>query len=379
MAKRKRKLKRKILIRRIQLGAVLALLLGLIVYFAVSCRGGRDQPEELESPLDSTQQEQQDEQSAEPRQIVDPTTPYDYDRVAQELEQLRQTYPELISVFSFGESVEGRELLAAAVGSGEITVVLTGAIHGNESFATNFLMYLLDGYAYGWATDQQLGDWSYRELLQNVRLVVAPMLNPDGVNISLYGPEAAADPESILEMDTTGTDYSYWKSNANGVDINRNFPYNWSEYNETQWPALRYYVGPYAASEPETRAIMSLLEVTEPDALLDFHIYGEVVYWNDTLSGQHEEDHRELAEQIMELTGYGDAGEEEVDDFAGYLSNYARGVYGIFAATVELTPEQDYPVEEFYDAVEQVYPIGLLVADYLCSEQQAPALQESSG
>lgn len=102
------------------------------------------------------------------------------------------------------------------------------------------------------------------------------MLNPDGVNIAINGPEASLHPGKVKSMDLTGTQYSNWKSNSNGVDLNRNYPFNWnSEISNTTNSAARYYPGPYAASEPETRAMIAFLENTDFCMLVDFHIYIE--------------------------------------------------------------------------------------------------------
>ena len=48
-------------------------------------------------------------------------------------------------------------------------------------------------------------------------------------------------------------------TNSNGVDINRNFPFNWWQANYDRTPGARYYHGPEAASESETRAMVKLL------------------------------------------------------------------------------------------------------------------------
>ncbi len=306
-----------------------------------------------------------------PHYVVNPYTPYDHERVMSETAELAASYPGLIETRVIGHSVEGRELVALKLGYGDKTIILNGAIHGCESFGTNFLMYLIDRYAYGYATDAEYEGYSYRELLDEVSFIIVPMLNPDGVNIAQNGAEAAADPASIRSMDMTGTGYYAWKANADGVDLNRNFPYNWSRFNYVQWPALRYYVGPSANSEPETRAMVSLLASENFCLLADFHSYGETLYWTDNLSEQYYDEHRELAELIMSSVGYDDAGVEDVDEFAGYLSNYARGVYGVFSATVELTPYFGYPVSEFDAAAEQVYPIGLIMADYAIEHDSA--------
>lgn len=48
-----------------------------------------------------------------------------------------------------------------------------------------------------------------------------------------------------------------WKANARGVDLNRNYPVSYRA--RYQKRGSEGYTGTHAASEPETRAILSLL------------------------------------------------------------------------------------------------------------------------
>jgi len=63
------------------------------------------------------------------------------------------------------------------------------------------------------------------------------------------------------------------RTNARGVDLNRNFPSRWQRSKSK----TLYFSGVKAASEPETRELMAFLGNVQPTAVISFHqAYGMV-------------------------------------------------------------------------------------------------------
>jgi murein peptide amidase A len=141
-----------------------------------------------------------------------------------------ETRPAVLEVDVIGKSVAGRRIRAWHLGQrqeefGEDipTVVLISTMHGNERATQQILESLRDGAP-----------------VYEVDLWVVPVYNPDG-----------------LARNT--------RKNARGVDLNRNYPYDWADLDGN------YESGPRPASEPETRATMKFLTKVRPDYILSFH------------------------------------------------------------------------------------------------------------
>jgi protein MpaA len=149
-----------------------------------------------------------------------------------------------------GHSVRGRPIVARVLGSASATrrVLLVGCIHGNECAGRAILAAL-----------------ERRPVRAGVELWLVPSMNPDG--------EAA---------DT--------RQNADGVDLNRNFPYQWHAGG-----GATYYAGRHPSSEPETRAAMRLIRRVEPAVTIWYHQHEDLV---DMAGGD-----RGVARRYAELSG----------------------------------------------------------------------------
>lgn len=188
-----------------------------------------------------------------------------------------------------GKSVWGRNLYAVKVGGGSPVGLAQYAIHGRE-FITTELAFL----------HAKVGVFQGS-------LWVLPLVNPDGALLSERGLCATPNEEKerLLALNGGNKDFSLWKANANGVDLNVNFPAKWGEGTKnTRLAGAENYIGEKPFSEPETRALQLFTEQIKPDYTVSYHTKGEEIYWwffQDEARRQRDE---KLALALSQATGY---------------------------------------------------------------------------
>jgi murein peptide amidase A len=131
-----------------------------------------------------------------------------------------------------GHSVKGRPIVALVRGADDSPrkILVVGCIHGNECAGLAIVSAL-----------------ARSKPAKGVQLWLVPEMNPDGT--------------------AAGT-----RQNADGVDLNRNFPYQWAPIRDPT-----YYSGPRPLSEPETRAAVELIRRVRPAVTIWYHQHQDLV------------------------------------------------------------------------------------------------------
>lgn len=121
-------------------------------------------------------------------------------------------------------------------------------------------------------------------LSREVTLWIVPMVNPDGVELVQNGlNEAHPRYEELRSLNPDGADYSGWKANINGVDLNDQFPAHWEEEVRRRGhdgPGPRDYPGLAPLSEPEAKAVYDFTIKQQFAMVLALHTQGQEIYWN---------------------------------------------------------------------------------------------------
>ena len=188
---------------------------------------------------------------------------------------------------SIGRSVEGRSIEAYTFSGGTGGTLVLGGMHGDEPKGVYVARRLIG----------RLGSE-----VEASAIVIVPVVNPDGYHLRR-------------------------RCSANGVDLNRNFP-------TADWSAglrrSRNYPGPSEASEPETQAIIELIDTVQPVRIVTIHSINRHRECNN-----NDGPARALADEMAKHNGY------PVTDSIGYptpgsFGTWAGGEGRIPTVTLEL-------------------------------------------
>ncbi|XP_048267587.1 carboxypeptidase B isoform X1 [Bombus terrestris] len=176
------------------------------------------------------------------------------------LDYLAETFPDVCSVVSIGNSVEGRPLKVLRISNGKANAPalwIDGGIHAREWISPAAVTYVINHLV---ENSEDLEADYY----------ILPVVNPDG-------------------YEHTFTRDRLWRKNrrrsvgslCTGVDLNRNFGYRWGGMGTSKDPCREIYAGSGPFSEPETNAIRYFFEASAANfkAYLTFHSYGQYILY----------------------------------------------------------------------------------------------------
>lgn len=210
-----------------------------------------------------------------------------------------------LHIMEIGFSVKKVPILAWKIGNGEEKIHFYGGFHGDEPEGVDLTLKLKD---YLMRHAPQFSDKT---------LIVVPVVNPDGYHNSI-------------------------RVNANGVDLNRNFPTkDWT----SQASKAKYNPGSMPNSEPEVQAIVKLMKDFLPKKIISFH---SLIPHQLNYDGPA----KEMAMAMAKYNHY------PVTENIGYSTPGSLGVYAgeernIAVITYEL-PEKISPKKAWNDSLDAI-------------------------
>lgn len=231
-----------------------------------------------------------------------------YSDIEEILEELNNS--DVVKLENIGTSVDGRTIYGVEVGTGDNVFLIDGNTHAAEIANTLILIKFLTDVV----NDYESGGESTIKLLKSVKIAAIVCMNPDGYEVYNFGVESLNNKNLWWYQNKDDIDFNYIKSNANGIDLNRNFPtQNAGTYFkgkdlisvvslEKTTSRSTYFGGTTLGSEPETRATMyfMLKHYKNTYAYINMHTQGRIIYAGcPNLSDEFNTLSRDFARQII--------------------------------------------------------------------------------
>ena len=157
----------------------------------------------------------------------------------------------------------------------------------------------------------------------------------------------------LIELNLGNRDFSLWKANANAVDLNVNFDAQFgSGTKNVKCSGAENYIGRFANSEPETRALVKLVGKIEPDVTISYHCKGQEIYYQFFQNKKELLRDKAIAEIIEKTTKYNIIDISELS--AGGFKDYCIEKLKIPAFTIEVGDDNlSHPIR--VDKLKQIY------------------------
>ena len=297
---------------------------------------------------------------------------FTYQEFLDNLDSMATLYPDLISVklpIDEFQTHEGRSIYWVRISDNpdmdeidEPEVLYTSLHHAREpaSLSQNiyYMWYLLENYS---------TDGNIEGLINSTELYFVPMINPDG-----YVQNESSYPNGGGMWRKNKRDNDGSLANA-GVDLNRNYSYEWGGLGTSSQFNSDVYKGPSAFSEPETQAIKWLTENHEFKFTLNYHTHGDLLLYPFGYDyNEYTEDHDLFGVLTDEMTLYNNysniissglypaAGDSDDWMYAGDLDTKPK----IMAMTPEVGDEFWPPEDEIIGLCQENVYQNLMMARY---------------
>jgi SH3-like domain-containing protein len=300
--------------------------------------------------------------------IVNPRQVYSYYEMEIDIQSLEVMYPDLIQSTVIGKSVDGRNIYAVKLGSGKNEVMINASHHAREHMTTNLVMEMLDEYAEAYHYGKAVDGYNVRELLTKTTFWFVPMVNPDGVMLVQQGAKSAKNPDYVLKLNNYNPDFSAWKANIRGVDLNRQYPAHWDTIccNPGK-PGPKNFKGYKPLSEPEAIAMYQFTKAHSFKAAFAYHSSGEILYWYFHQKGERYNRDLSIAKKIGQKTGYQLVEPKPNPSGGGFTDWFILDIQNP-GFTPEISPyvyEQPVPIKYFDRIWYQNYSVPLMVANMI--------------
>ncbi len=287
------------------------------------------------------------------------------DQVNAYMDTLAALRPDLVNVITLGQSLEGRDIKGMVItspgGGTKPGIFYHGGQHCREWITVPVTMYIADQIIRNYDTDPYI-----QELVDRCEWYIVPVMNPDGY---VY----------------THTSNRLWRKNRRnngdgtfGVDLNRNWGYEWGGAGSSGFTDEETYRGPTPFSEPETQVMRDFI-IAHPNIMahLDNHSFSQLLLypWAHTTDlppddALYNEISTNMVETIASISGRtyvnGPVGPTLYLASGGSI-DWVYGDRGILSMTYEFrdTGANGFilPANQIIPNCEEIFPTALYFAD----------------
>lgn len=244
---------------------------------------------------------------------------YDFDRKLHytDIEEIlyNANNSDIVKLEIIGHSVDNRNIYGVEIGTGERVIYLDASMHAAEVASTVFLTKFINDLVYKYES----GDKDVKNALNNVKMVFIPSLNPDGYEVYNFGIDSIRNKDLWIYQNRDRVNFRTFKYNANGVDLNRNFPsqnsglyYNGKKLKSSVSLNKTVKNGTYfgnleMGSEPETQAAIYYILKHHKNTVvyINMHSQGRVIYaGKPNLSSKFNNNTVKFANWVSKYTDY---------------------------------------------------------------------------
>jgi len=180
----------------------------------------------------------------------------------------------LIRLHTIGHTYENRSLTVVQIYSNpsrryrrqrrRYAIFIDGGMHAREWLSVGVANFLLIQFLLLKEKNVKV-----QEILRHFDIFILPLTNPDGY-------EYSRNENRLWRKNRSPTDHTdFWNGDqlCYGIDLNRNFPYQWnSTYGSSSHPCSHSYRGPNPTSEKEVQSIVNFLRKNR-NYHPKFHVY----------------------------------------------------------------------------------------------------------
>ncbi|CAM0136676.1 hypothetical protein VKS41_003484 [Umbelopsis sp. WA50703] len=213
-----------------------------------------------------------------------------YDEIIIFMKNISDTYPDLVDLFTIGKTYEGRDIWGITIKSKkaregptsfwteltqwwnpqakkakphhkEMELIMHGGQHAREWISVAVLTYFIETLTSKYGQDKHI-----TKLVDEFSWTLIPVMNVDGY---IYSHEQ----NRMWRKNRQPTPFPF----CSGIDLNRNWGYEWNRGGSSANPCSEAYMGPEAFAAVETK-LMADFVASRKHALMyiDFHSYSQL-------------------------------------------------------------------------------------------------------